>query len=148
MGFGRQIIIFLSCFVITFSIGYLYFHMTPQAKKAQPAKTADTNNAPAAQNAEKPETTTAAAGEGRIFIQRGCVQCHSISALNVQGGAVGPDLSKAYTEVQAKHGIPIQQFLKKPNSAVMSGVLGDRPLTPDEYNAVLAALKAASEKPS
>jgi mono/diheme cytochrome c family protein len=146
LGYGRLIMIFLCSFAITFSVGYEYFTNTPKKNVSQPKTTAP-NTAPATQSTDKTETTTATAGEGRIFVQRGCVQCHSVKALNIQGGAVGPDLSKAYTEVEAKHGIPIQQFLRKPNSAVMSGVLGNKPLTDEEYNAVLTALKAASEKP-
>ena len=146
MGNGRLIMIFLCSFAITFSVGYEYFTSTPKKNVSQP-KTTTPNTAPATQTTDKTETTTATAGEGRIFVQRGCVQCHSVKALNIQGGAVGPDLSKAYTEVEAKHGIPIEQFLRKPNSAVMSGVLGNKPLTDEEYNAVLTALKAASEKP-
>jgi mono/diheme cytochrome c family protein len=148
---GRQMIIFICCFAITLSLGYLYFQSSTPKQTASPeqkeSKSADTTTKPASENTDKTETTTATAGEGRIFIQRGCVQCHSVKALNIQGGAVGPDLSKAYAEVQSKHGISIQDFLKKPNSAVMSGVLGDKPLTDEEYNAVLAGLKAASEKP-
>lgn len=138
---------FLSCFIITFAAGYLYFQMTAPKKTAAPKQEASTSTQPAAQDTGKTNTATAADGEGSIFVKRGCVQCHSIKALNVQGGAVGPDLSHAYTDVQAQRGIPIQQFLKKPNSAVMSGVLGSRPLSDADYNAVLAALKAASEKP-
>ncbi len=84
--------------------------------------------------------------EGRVFIQSGCISCHSVSALNLQGGATGPDLSQAYKNVEGKHGVPIEEFLKNPTSAVMSGVIGGNPLTDDERAAIIEALKAASEK--
>ncbi|MFT9846788.1 hypothetical protein [Aneurinibacillus sp. REN35] len=56
------------------------------------------------------------------------------------------DLSKAYTTVLDKHGVSIDEFLKKPTSAVMSGVIGKSPLKEDERKAIIAALKTASEK--
>jgi hypothetical protein len=42
--------------------------------------------------------------------------------------------------------MPIEEFLKKPNSAVMTGVLGSNPLTDDQRKQVLDILKKASEK--
>lgn len=93
-------------------------------------------------------TTTAAApaASAEIFTKRGCVACHSVSALDVQGGVTGPDLSKAYLNVADKHGVPVEDFLKKPTSAVMSSVLGANPLTDEERAQVLSALQAASGK--
>ncbi|WP_458415131.1 cytochrome C [Schinkia sp. CFF1] len=140
---GKSIAIFLICFLIAFGAGYFIYKGNQAPETAQnPEKTDQVakNDAIKEQQGEAPDN------EGRIFIQRGCVTCHSVSALNVQGGATGPDLSQAYVNVEGKHGVPIEEFLKKPTSAVMSGVLGSKPLTDDELKAVLAALKAASEK--
>ena len=83
---------------------------------------------------------------GYAKAQASCVACHSVSALNVQGGVTGPDLSKAYLNVADKHGVPVEDFLKKPTSAVMSSVLGANPLTDEERAQVLSALQAASGK--
>jgi len=48
-------------------------------------------------------------------------------------------------EVKDKHGKPIEEFLKQPDSAVMSGVIGKNPLTDDERKQVLEMLQKASE---
>jgi cytochrome c551/c552 len=89
--------------------------------------------------------TTVSANQDNIIAKRGCIQCHSVGSLNIEGGQVGPDLSQAYTTVESKHGKPIEEFLKKPTSAVMSGVLGKDPLTDDQLQQVLDLLKKASE---
>ena len=150
---GKNVAIFVISFLVAFGGGYLFYHSSgkstnaaaeqskqkqeqpkEQAKASEPAKAAD------------PAKATASSKEGEIFTQRGCIQCHSVSALGIKAGQVGPDLSKAYTTVADKHGQPLESFLKKPDSAVMSGVLGAKPLTDDERKAVIAALKLASEK--
>lgn len=138
----KNLAIFGLTFALSFGGGYLYFtNSSSEAQQAaQPAASQTQQQAVAAQ------PTATASAEGEIFVKRGCNACHAVEALGVQGGATGPDLSKAFVNVKDKHGIPIEQFLKKPTSAVMSGVLGGKPLTDDELKAVLAALKAASEK--
>lgn len=154
---NKGIITFLLSFVVVFAGGYLFYQMkSPEPKTQTAMQTTETEskNAAAGQ-AEKqaeepaapaPTPVQASATEGEIFTKAGCIACHSVSALNVQGGATGPDLSKAYVNVKDKHGVPIEEFLKKPTSAVMSSVLGAKPLTDEERNQVLAALKLASEK--
>ncbi|MEH7074805.1 cytochrome C [Neobacillus drentensis] len=140
---GKYITIFLICFAVAFGGGYLFFN---DKDTTEPAEKAEKTDQVVKNDAIEKQQGDSTAKEGRIFIQRGCVSCHSISKLNIQGGSTGPDLSQAYVNVEGKHGVPIEEFLKKPTSAVMSGVLGDKPLTDDERKAVLAALKAASEK--
>lgn len=146
MGSRNYFVLFLLSFLIAFGGGYLYFKPSDTGNVAQPSNpTAPAQ--PQTQEPVKPEKTAETAEEGRIFIQRGCVSCHSISALNIQGGATGPDLSKAFENVEGKHGVPLEQYLQKPTSAVMSGVLGSKPLTDEERKAVLAGLEAASKQP-
>lgn len=136
--------IFALTFAVAFGGGYLVFkNDTPQDVASQQVKPAD---------AKQPQQTgvqpqqTASADEGKIFTQLGCTGCHAVSSLNVKGGATGPDLSQAYANVQGKHGVSLEEFLKKPTSAVMSGVIGGKPLTDEERSAIIKALKAASEK--
>lgn len=146
--------IFATTFLLSLGGGYLMFNQPQKPAPATdtPAVAANTptTTPPAAStstdNSNTTAATPAASGEGEIFTKRGCTGCHSISALGIKAGQVGPDLSKAYVQVADKHGMPIEEFLKKPNSAVMSSVLGSKPLTDDERAQVLAALKAASEK--
>ena len=155
---GATLGIFAATFLLALGGGYLLFNrpapdsaQAPQATAA-PAQTAqeahpDTAHSETpAEEAGATTTTAAPAASAEIFTKRGCVACHSVSALNVQGGVTGPDLSKAYLNVADKHGVPVEDFLKKPTSAVMSSVLGANPLTDEERAQVLSALQAASEK--
>ncbi|MFC3862008.1 hypothetical protein ACFOPQ_14660 [Deinococcus antarcticus] len=152
---GTNLGIFALTFLLSLGGGYLMFNQPAKAPATASTTTATTPTpttpTPAADDAattpaNDTATTTAASSEGEIFTKRGCVGCHSVSALGVTGGVTGPDLSKAYVNVADKHGMPVEDFLKKPNSAVMSSVLGANPLTDDERTQVLNALKAASEK--
>jgi mono/diheme cytochrome c family protein len=140
---GKYIAIFLVCFAVAFGGGYLIFNAKENAGEVEEVEKTDQV---VKEDAIEKQQGDATAEEGRILVQRGCVSCHSVSALNIQGGATGPDLSQAYVNVEGKHGVPIEEYLKKPTSAVMSGVLGGKPLTEDELAGVLAALEAASEK--
>lgn len=146
---ATNLAIFATTFLLSAGGGYLLFNQ-PQKQATTPTSVVNVNASPAAATpAATPEETAAtpaASNEGEIFAARGCVGCHSVAALGVKGGVTGPDLSNAYLNVADKHGVPIEEFLKKPTSAVMSGVLGGNPLTDDELTQVLAALKVASEK--
>lgn len=149
---GKNIMIFLLCFIVAFGAGYFIINAI-QGKEtneiAQPDEATpkeEKSDKAVKEGAIAQQQGDASDNEGRIFLQRGCVSCHSVSSLNIQGGATGPDLSQAYVNVEGKHGVPLEEFLKKPTSAVMSSVLGGNPLTDDERAAVIAALKAASEK--
>lgn len=138
----KNLAIFGLTFVLSFGGGYLYFtNQGAEDATQQAAQPAQTEQQPVAA-----QPTATASAEGEIFVQRGCNACHAVSALGVQGGATGPDLSQAFVNVKDKHGVAIDEFLKKPTTAVMAGVLGGKPLTDDELNAILAALKTASEK--
>lgn len=156
---GATLGIFAATFLLSLGGGYLLFNrpaaasaQAPQATAApaQPAQEAHPDTAHSDTPAEEAGTTTAVAAppaaSAEIFTKRGCVACHSVSALDVQGGVTGPDLSKAYLNVADKHGVPVEDFLKKPTSAVMSSVLGANPLTDEERAQVLSALQAASGK--
>jgi len=143
---GKNLGIFILSFVLFFGGGY--FILQDGGSKDQ--QTASDPAKQEASQADKPEAaateTASSSSEGDIFVTRGCSSCHAVSSLGVEGGATGPDLSQAYVNVADKHGVPMEEFLKNPTSAVMSSVLGGNPLTDDEREAVLNALKVASEK--
>ncbi len=148
---GKNIIIFVLCFVVGFGGGYLIFGTNKD--QAQPSKETEKTTEPSEKTDEEVKDDAiaqqqgdASDNEGRILTQKGCIACHSVSSLNLQGGATGPDLSQAYVNVEGKHGVPLEEFLTNPTSAVMSSVLGGEPLTDDERTAVIEALKVASEK--
>lgn len=149
----KAIITFVISAVLGFGIGYLVFEviMHDSGKQSQTAQAADTTPAAKDQKTDSKQASATAtpattpAESDNILSKRGCLGCHSVAALNLKGGQIGPDLSHAYVEVESKHSMPIEDFLKKPNSAVMSGVLGNNPLTDDQRKQVLELLKKASE---
>ena len=81
--------------------------------------------------------------EGDIFKQKGCVQCHSVSFYNIQGGATGPDLSFAYSDAPKRFGKSLEEFLEKPE-----GTMGDllpQITTAEDRKQILHLLSEAAE---
>jgi cytochrome c2 len=147
---NKAIISFVISALLGFGLGYLVFDviMGDSDKQPQVAQT-ETNDTAAAkeeESTESKEETTVAANEDNILNKKGCLGCHSVEALNIQGGAVGPDLSQSFANVEGKHEKSIDEFLKEPTSAVMSGVIAKSPLTDEERTQVIDLLKQASEK--
>ncbi|MEC1521987.1 cytochrome C [Neobacillus niacini] len=145
----KAIISFAVSIVIGFGLGYLVFGVIMGASDKQPqvAQTEPTEEKAATEDQkEETKTETATVDANNILNSKGCLGCHAVDKLGLKGGATGPDLSKAFTEVEGKHGKPIEEFLKEPTSAVMSSVIGGNPLTDEERTQVLDMLKQASEK--
>jgi cytochrome c551/c552 len=146
---NKAIISFVISAVLGFGLGYLVFDVIKgDSGKTEVAKTETTDTTSTKdQSADSKDTAakTTAVDQDNILSKRGCLGCHSVSALNLKGGQVGPDLSHAFVEVADKHGKPIEEFLKQPDSAVMSGVIGKNPLTDHERKQVLEILQKASE---
>ncbi|WP_374724446.1 c-type cytochrome [Calidifontibacillus erzurumensis] len=148
----NAIIIFLVFALIGFGGGYLVSQITKgtdDVAAPTPVETEEANNAgneSAVNESDQSNSgATAVSAEGEIISQKGCLACHSVEKLGLTGGTTGPDLSQAYVNVQDKHGKPINEFLKEPTTAVMSSVMGGNPLTDDEINQIVEALKIASE---
>ena len=50
-----------------------------------------------------------------IFVDRGCNECHAVSALGVRAKAdVAPDLAFAYADVVNRYGVGLHYFLFNP----------------------------------
>jgi cytochrome c551/c552 len=146
---NKEIISFVVSIVIGFGLGYLVFGVIMGDSDQQPqvAQIEPTNEASETEGQKeevKEETTTVDANN--ILNSKGCLGCHAVDSLSLDGGATGPDLSKAFTDVEGKHGKSIDEFLKEPTSAVMSSVISGSPLTDEERTQVLDMLKQASEK--
>ncbi|PLR85544.1 MULTISPECIES: cytochrome C [Bacillus] len=138
-------------------LGYLVFDVFSGKTTDTPESTAPTeqqeeasskgdnaaNSNPDSEGNKEEETVAA---EGNILQTKGCLGCHSAASLDLKGGATGPDLSQAFSNVEGKHGKPLQEFLKEPTSAVMSGVISGNPLTDEEISQIAELLKQASEK--
>ncbi|GGB51999.1 hypothetical protein GCM10011409_32010 [Lentibacillus populi] len=151
-------IIFIVGFLVAFTAGYLFFGSDNSSanKDEQPAETQNLSDdeASADDNQAASDKSTAKSEEGDATVpaeaaplsRNNCLSCHAIESLGAKGGTTGPDLSNAFTEVEGKHGKPLEEFLKEPTSAVMSGVIGDNPLKDEERKAIIEALKKAAEK--
>ncbi|MDP4162458.1 MAG: cytochrome C [Bacillota bacterium] len=143
----NAIISFVISALIGLGFGYVVFKVIGSHDE-QPQASSTTNSSTQTKETSTSPTEdakTVSVDENNILSKRGCLGCHSVGSLGLKGGQVGPDLSQAFVNVEGKHGIPIQEFLKKPTSAVMSGVLGKNPLTDDQRKQVLELLKKASE---
>jgi cytochrome c551/c552 len=145
---NKAILSFVISALLGFGLGYLVFGVI-MGTSEQPSQTAQTETKATTETKEEStaakETSSASVSEDNILNKKGCLACHSVESLNIKAGAVGPDLSQAFVNVEGKHGKPIEEFLKQPTSAVMSGVISKNPLTDDERKQVLDLLKQASE---
>ena len=77
-----------------------------------------------------------------IFYNLGCVKCHSIRALNIKGGHVGPDLSGAYSNVEKVYRKSLNDFLKNP-AGTMYFILMFNHLSKENRKIIIAELKKA-----
>ncbi|MED4202801.1 cytochrome C [Neobacillus mesonae] len=145
----KATISFVISALIGFGLGYLVFDVIMgDSGSGQQTEQADNSQKSEAkeESTDTKEAKTVSVDDDNILNKKGCLGCHAVESLELQGGAVGPDLSKAFVNVEGKHGKPIEEFLKQPTSAVMSGVISKNPLTDDERKQVLELLKEASEK--
>lgn len=148
----KPIIQFIISALIGLGLGYVAFDVIAadgDEGKEVATTNEQTTNSSTETNKEEKETeaadTATASGEENILQSKGCIGCHAVEGLDLQGGATGPDLSQAFNNVEGKHGKPLDAFLKEPTSAVMASVIGGSPLTNDEIAKIVEELKKASE---
>lgn len=112
------------------------------------------SGAESSESKSQPPATTPGAGHvtspdprAALFIEKGCPQCHSISALGVKSAAeVGPDLTLAYADVQSRFGVKLEEFLPNP-TGTMQMVLGQMiKLTSAERDSIIHILKRLHEE--
>ncbi len=108
--------------------------------------TKESESAPSSTAAAPSATAASADPRADLFVQKGCPQCHSISALGVKSAQeVGPDLTLAYEEVQARFGVKLDEFLQSP-TGTMQVVLGSMiQLSPAERDSIVHILKRLHE---
>jgi cytochrome c1 len=82
-----------------------------------------------------------------LFLAKGCPQCHSISALGVKSpNDIGPDLTAAYSDVQSRFSVKLEDFLPNP-TGTMQMVLGQLiKLSPAERDSILHILTRLHEE--
>ena len=96
---------------------------------------------------EKAKEQQMLSGEGAFFVKHTCFVCHDVSTLGIESATkIGPDLAKAVTDVPARFGKPLDDFLMNP-TGTMSVVLATQiHLSDDERREAIAKLKIANQK--
>jgi hypothetical protein len=83
----------------------------------------------------------------RIFVQRGCTECHAISGLGaVAAKDVGPDLTFAYADVGVRYGVNLESFLKDPSGVMRLMLASHLHLTITDRDSMLIILKGLYEE--
>ena len=84
---------------------------------------------------------------GALFVEKGCPQCHSISAFGIKSAAeVGPDLTRAYADVQTRFGVKLDQFFAAPTGTMQMVLTSMIKLTPAERDSIIHILKELHEE--
>ncbi len=77
-----------------------------------------------------------------IFVQRGCAQCHAITALGVRAATdVGPDLTFAYADVVSRYGTNLESFLYNPTGVMRLMLASHLQLPTADRDSMLHILK-------
>ena len=83
----------------------------------------------------------------RIFVQRGCTECHAISALGATAAKdVGPDLTFAYADVVVRYGVDLESFLKDPSGVMRLMLASHLHLSLTDRDSMLIILKGLYEE--
>jgi hypothetical protein len=93
--------------------------------------------------------TTPASSDPRaaLFLEKGCPQCHSISALGVKSATeVGPDLTLAYSEVKNRFNVSLEEFLPHPTGTMQVVLSQMITLSPAERDSIIRILRRLHEE--
>ncbi len=86
-------------------------------------------------------------GDPQFFVQKGCVQCHSVSAFDLKSQTnVGPDLSYAVEDAPKRFGKSLDMFWQNPTGTMQLVLSSQIKLTPEEKEQALELLKEAYAK--
>jgi hypothetical protein len=99
-------------------------------------------------SAGSPIATSKAPSDPRaaIFVEKGCPQCHTISALGIKSPAeIGPDLTFAYSDVQSRFNMKLDEFLKNPTGTMQVVLSSQIKLTPEERDSIIEILEDIHE---
>lgn len=84
---------------------------------------------------------------GTFFVQKGCVQCHSVSSLGVVSQTnTGPDLALAVEDAPRRFGKSLDMFWRNPSGTMQMVLTSQIKLSDDEKEEALDLMKAAYEK--
>ena len=83
-------------------------------------------------------------GEGAFFVRKGCFICHDVSSLGIESASkIGPDLSIAVTDVQARFGKTLEDFLRNPTGTMAVVLSTQIQLSEDERKEAIEKLHLA-----
>ena len=101
---------------------------------------------PALASGPTPPPTTSSDPRAGIFVRKGCPQCHTISALGVKSPTeLGPDLTFAYSDVQSRFNMKLEEFLKNPTGTMQVVLSSQIKLSPEERDSVIHILTELHE---
>ncbi|MDQ0253298.1 mono/diheme cytochrome c family protein [Evansella vedderi] len=141
-----NLLIFFIGFMIALPVGFFIFQSDSQSTAVEEASENATENREEANNQNETTEEPREIPTEAIALQgNGCVACHAVETLNLDGPATGPDLSNAYTIVEAKHGKSIEEYLQNPTTAVMASVMDGHPLSDEALESVVEALRLAAQ---
>ena len=93
---------------------------------------------------QKAEEERMRTGPGAWFVETGCFTCHSVSVYGVKSPAqIGPDLSIAVEDVQARFGRTIDDFLREPTGTMSVVLTRQIVLTPEQKAVAVQKLREA-----
>jgi cytochrome c551/c552 len=94
--------------------------------------------------AELEEDRRMLTGPGAWFVKTGCFVCHNVSSLGVKSPAqIGPDLSIAEEDVQARFGRTVDDFLRAPTGTMAVVLSRQIILTPAELEVAIQKVREA-----
>jgi cytochrome c2 len=110
----------------------------------RPAPPPSGSHAPASAT---PIATSSSDPRAALFLEKGCPQCHTISALGIKSPAeIGPDLTFAYVDVQSRFNMKLEEFLKNPTGTMQMVLSSQIKLSPEERDSVIHILKQLHEE--
>ena len=83
----------------------------------------------------------------RIFIERGCRDCHAVSGLKVKALTdVGPDLTYAYGDVLRRYGLNLESFMANPTGVMRLMVASHLRLSMADRDSIVVLLRRLYEE--
>ena len=83
----------------------------------------------------------------RIFVERGCRDCHAISALKMKASTdVGPDLTYAYGDVLRRYGLNLESFMANPTGVMRLMVASHLRLSMADRDSIVVLLRGLYEE--
>lgn len=78
----------------------------------------------------------------QIFVQRGCNECHAVSAIGVKASTdVGPDLTYAYGDVRRRYGLSLESFMANPPGVMRMMLASHLTLTAPDRDSIVGILR-------